>query len=320
MLSNDRLKEMYVTMVRIRRFEEKVCAMLRAGTIPGAAHPYIGEEAIAVGVCSALKPDDYIASTHRGHGHCIAKGLTMDRMMAELYGKATGYNHGKGGSMHIADFSRGMLGANGIVGAGVAIASGAAWASQALKQGRVAVAFFGDGALNRGALHEAFNMASIWKLPVVYVCENNHWAVSVPTSYAMAIDDPSTRAVGYGIPGASLDGNDVIAVHEAATQAVGRARRGEGPTFLVCNTTRMLGHTAGDAQVYRPKSDIEDAAAKDPIPRLARRLLSENIMTQEDVAAVELFAQEEIAAAIRFAESSPDVRPEDALTDLFEAV
>jgi TPP-dependent pyruvate/acetoin dehydrogenase alpha subunit len=319
-LEKDKQVQLYRTMIRIRRFEERVIDLLRAGKVVGAVHSYIGEEAIATGVCAALEPGDYIVSTHRGHGHCIAKGLRMDRMMAELYGKTTGYNKGKGGSMHIADFSQGMLGANGIVGAGIAIAGGAAWSSKMRETDQVAVAFFGDGAANRGTFHEALNMAAIWNLPVVYVCEYNGWAVSCPSSYSCAAADMSVRGASYSMPGVSLDGNDVLAVYRAAREAVDRARRGEGPAFLVCHTMRQRGHSEGDPQIYRSDVDQKEANEKDPIPRYQEHLLASGIVSEEDLVAIEEDVRLEVEHAVRFAEASPDPRPEDALEDVYAAV
>ena len=315
----DRNKQLglYETMVRIRLFEEKAIEVFHAGKIPGFIHSYIGEEAVAAGVCAALHENDYITSTHRGHGHCLARGMRPDRMFAELFGKASGYNKGKGGSMHIADFSRNVLGASGIVGGGIPIATGAAWASQVRGTDQVAVTFFGDGATNRGAFHEALNMAAIWSLPVVYVCEDNGWAISVPTSVSIPIPDISRRAASYGFPGVSVDGNDVLAVHATADEAVRRARRGEGPTLLVCRTARQRGHDEGDPQTYRPKSDIDDAKAKDPLPRFRQHLLSGHLSTEAELAALERSVHDEIEAAAEVAEKSPYPSPEEALQDVF---
>ena len=235
--------EMLRSMQRIRRFEERASDDYRSGDIYGVVHCYIGEEAVAVGVCSTLKRDDQIISTHRGHGHCLAKGADMKRMMSELYGRQSGYCKGKGGSMHIADFSIGMLGANGIVAGGIPIVTGAGLAAQLEGKGRVAVSFFGDGASNAGPFHESINIAAKWKLPMLYVCENNLYAASTAAVNTLALGDVSARAAGYGIPGVVVDGNDVLAVFEAAQVAVSRARRGEGPTLIECKTYRWRGHT-----------------------------------------------------------------------------
>src|SRR5215510_9628358 len=241
-LEPQQLLEMYRKMVTIRRFDQRAVEEFQAGNIPGGVHTYIGEEAVAVGVCAALRRDDRIVSTHRGHGHTIAKGADIRLMMAELFGRSNGYCHGKGGSMHIADFSVGMLGANGIVGAGLPIAAGAALAARLERSDRVAVAFFGDGASNEGAFNGSLNLASIWKLPVIYVCENNRWASGVPASYALSVADVSVRAGGYNMPGITVDGADVLAVHEVAEEAVQRARAGGGPTLIECKTYRWRAH------------------------------------------------------------------------------
>ncbi|MFQ6030375.1 MAG: thiamine pyrophosphate-dependent dehydrogenase E1 component subunit alpha, partial [Dehalococcoidia bacterium] len=247
-LETDQLLDMYRRMATIRRFDQRAVEEFHEGNIPGVVHAYIGQEAVAVGVCSALRREDRITSTHRGHGHTIAKGADIKLMMAELFGRANGYCHGKGGSMHIADFSVGMLGANGIVAGGLPIATGAALAAQLEGQGNVAVAFFGDGASNEGAFHGSLNLASIWKLPVVYVCENNRWGSGVPSSYALSVDDVSVRAVGYSMPGFTVDGTDVLAVREAAEQAIQRARNGEGPTLLECKAFRWPGPVASSGR------------------------------------------------------------------------
>ena len=247
------LRHMHLIMVRIRRFEERAIQLFMAQEMPGFLHSYLGQEAVAAGVCETLEQDDSITSTHRGHGHVIAKGLQLDRMMAELFGKRTGYCKGKGGSMHIADFSCGVLGANGIVGGGIAIATGAALASKLRGTKRVAVAFFGDGATNQGSFHEAANMAAIWQLPVVLVCENNLYAVSTHQARHTRLTDLSERAKAYGFPGRTVDGNDPVAVYEAASEAVQRARRGEGPTLLECKTYKWMGHYIGDPGTYRTR-------------------------------------------------------------------
>jgi TPP-dependent pyruvate/acetoin dehydrogenase alpha subunit len=309
--------ELYKSMLRIRRFEETAIDVFTAGKIPGFIHSYMGEEAIASGVCAALEPTDYITGTHRGHGHCLAKGMRMDRMMAELYGKRTGYNKGKGGSMHIADFSCGVLGCNGIVAGGIGLATGAAWGSQIQKNGRVVVCFFGDGAMNRGSFHEAVNSASIWSLPIVYVVEANSWAISMPTCASINLTDLSERAKAYGIPGVSVDGYDVLAVNEAAEAAVARARRGEGPTLLVCHATRIRPHDEGDPQPYRPKEDIEEARRRDPLPHYRSFLLDGKILEEQELRDIEHRVEEEVAAALKFADESPYPAPEEALDDLF---
>lgn len=309
--------QLYESMLRIRRFEEAAINVFAAGKIPGFIHSYIGEEAIAAGVCAVLEPTDYITGTHRGHGHCLAKGMRMDRMMAELYGKRTGYNKGKGGSMHITDFSCGVLGCNGIVAGGIGLATGAAWGSQIQKDGRVVACFFGDGAMNRGSFHEAINMASIWSLPIVYVVEANAWAISFSTSAAINLTDLSERAKAYGIPGVGVDGYDVLAVYEAAEAAVARARRGEGPTLLVCYAPRIRGHEEGDPQPYRPKEDIEKAKRNDPMPRYRSFLADHGILEDAELRDIEERVEAEIEAAIKFADESPFPAPGEALDDLF---
>jgi len=316
-LDKNKYAELYESMLRIRRFEETAIDVFAAGKIPGFIHSYIGQEAIAAGVCAALRPTDYITGTHRGHGHCLAKGMRMDRMMAELYGKRTGYNKGKGGSMHIADFSCGLLGCNGIVAGGIGLATGAAWGSQLQKNGRVVACFFGDGAMNRGSFHEAVNVASIWSLPIVYVVEANGWGISMPTSAAINLTDISERAKAYGIPGVSVDGYDVLAVYEAAEAAVARARQGEGPTLLVCYATRIRPHDEGDPQTYRPREDIEEAKRNDPLPRYRSFLLDNGILEEAEMKDIEERVEAEVEAALKFADESPYPAPEEALDDLF---
>lgn len=316
-LSKGKHAEIYESMLRIRRFEEKAIEIFSAGKIPGFIHSYIGEEAIAVGVCSALEPTDQITGTHRGHGHCLAKGMKMDRMMAELYGKATGYNKGKGGSMHIADFSMGVLGCNGIVAGGIGMAAGAAWGNQILKNNRVVASFFGDGAMNRGTFHESVNMASIWSLPIVFVVEANGWGISFSTKDSIRITDLSERAKSYGIPGVNLDGYDVLAVHEAAQAAIKRARSGQGPSLLVCNAPRMRGHEEGDPQTYRPKEDIEKARKNDPVVRFRSSLLNNEVLSEIEIKEIEERVETELNAAVQFADESPYPDPVEAMADMF---
>ena len=254
--TKEQAAQFYETMCTIRKFEETVKHDFLAGEIPGFTHVYIGEEAIATGVCAALRQDDVIASTHRGHGHCVAKGADVNRMMAEIFGKKTGLCQGRGGSMHIADFSIGMLGANGVVGGGYNLATGAALANKmVLKNDKVSVVFFGDGASNRGTFHEAMNAASAWKLPVVFVNEMNCWASTTPYRKTCNVENISDRAKGYNVPGVIVDGQDVFAVYEAAKEAVERARRGEGPTFIEAKTYRIEGHFVGDPELYRKKEE-----------------------------------------------------------------
>ncbi|MEN6463280.1 MAG: thiamine pyrophosphate-dependent dehydrogenase E1 component subunit alpha [Syntrophomonas sp.] len=316
-LKKEQLLSMYKNMVTIRAFESKAVELFAAGNLPGFVHLYLGEEAIATGVCANLTDKDYICSTHRGHGHLISKGGKVDKMMAELFGRTTGYCKGKGGSMHIADVNIGILGANGIVGAGMPIATGAAFACKYRKTNNVAVAFFGDGASDRATFHESLNMASVWKLPVVFVCENNGWAISNPQKNHQNINDVSDRATAYAIPGVSVDGNDPIAVYEAANAAVERARRGDGPTLIECKTWRHRGHFEGDPGAYKDPKDQEEWLKKDPIPRMAKKLLSLKFASQADLDKIQADVDAEIAAAIKFADESPIPTVDDILTDVF---
>lgn len=318
-LTKDQLLGFYRTMTRIRTFEMKATELFAAGRIPGFVHIYAGEEAVATGVCATLTDKDYITSTHRGHGHLIAKGGKLDLMMAELFGKATGYCNGKGGSMHIADVDLGILGANGIVGAGLPISTGAAFACKYKKTDAVAVCFFGDGASNRGTFHESINMASIWKLPVVYVCENNMYGISFSQRNSMNVVDISERAAGYGIPGVTVDGNDVVAVYEAATEGIGRARKKEGPSLIECKTWRHQGHFEGDPCVYKEPEEQEAWLKKDPIPQLAGRLIELKYATQGDLDRIKADAEAEVEAAVRFAQQSPEPSPDTVLTDVYAA-
>jgi len=305
------------TMVRIRLFEEKVEELFLSGVLPGFVHLYIGEEAIASGVCSALKKSDYITSTHRGHGHVLAKGARMDRMMAELYGKKTGYCKGKGGSMHIFDFNLGVLGANGVVGGGFPIAVGAGLSAKLKRTDEVCVCFFGDGSSNRGTFHESLNMAAAWNLPVIYVCENNRYAATTPTHTTTSVNNIADRATGYGIPGVIVDGNNVEEVYSAAKNAIERARNGEGPTLIECKTYRIKGHFVGDPERYRSKDEVKEMKALDPIERYIKGLFDENVCTIEEVEEIYQGIRNEVIIAIKFAEGSPNPEPEDALTDLY---
>ncbi len=305
------------TMMRIRAFEGRVEELFLAGQIAGSVHLYIGEEAVATGVCSALRPGDYLTSTHRGHGHAIAKGARLDRMMAELFGRRTGYCKGKGGSMHIADFSVGMLGANGIVAGGLAIAVGAALSAKMRRSGQVAVCFFGDGATSRGPFHESLNMASVFRLPVLFVNENNGYASTTPASYGVSVKDVADRAAGYEMPGVTVDGNDLLAVRGAALAAVERARAGEGPTLLECKTHRWKGHYIGDPEQYRTKSDVASYRENCPIRRFQTVLLESDSISHGEIEEISRRLDEEVAAAVRFAEESPYPDPDEALNDLF---
>ncbi|MFO7312378.1 MAG: pyruvate dehydrogenase (acetyl-transferring) E1 component subunit alpha [Bacillota bacterium] len=301
-----RLLHMYRQMLRIRKFEEEVDRLYQAGKIWGTFHLYIGQEASAVGAIEALEPGDYITSTHRGHGHSIAKGASIPLMMAELRGKETGYCRGRGGSMHIADVEAGNLGANGIVGGGIPIATGAALACKKLGNGRVVMCFFGDGALAQGAFHEAVNFAAVFKLPVVYVCENNQYAMSMPVARGLGSTDIVIRAAAYGLPGVSVDGNDVLAVYEAAKEAVDRARRGEGPTLIETRTYRWRGHSKSDANRYRTREEIEAWKQRCPIRRFGEYLEGLGLLTAADRERMEREVEAEIQDAIAFAESQPD--------------
>jgi TPP-dependent pyruvate/acetoin dehydrogenase alpha subunit len=316
-IKKEKLIDMYRVMLRIRVFEDRVYKEFAAGHIGGFVHLYAGEEAIATGACATLRTDDYITSTHRGHGHVIAKGGKTDRMMAELYGKKTGYNKGKGGSMHIADPDIGVLGASGIVAAAIPIAGGAALSAKMRGTDQVAICFFGDGACNTSRFHEGVNLASIWKLPIVYVIENNVYAESTPISYAANIPNIADRAAAYGIPGVTVDGNDVLAVYEAVGKAVARARKGEGPTLVECKTCRHYGHYEGDTQTYRTKKEIEECHKRDPIPRFRKRLVEMGVLTEKEADEIHQEILKEIDDAVKFADESPLPAPEETLEDVY---
>jgi len=319
-VSPDQQRQMLRQMLTIRRFEERASADYHAGKIYGVVHCYIGEEAVAVGLCAALTPNDQIVSTHRGHGHCIAKGADLKRMMAELYGRQGGYCRGKGGSMHIADFEIGMLGANGIVAGGISIATGAGLAAQMEGKGRVAVTFFGDGASNAGPFHECLNIAASWRLPVIYVCENNLFAAQTPSAATHALADIAARAAGYGVPGVIVDGNDVFAVHQAAYRAVERARRGDGPSLIECKTYRWRAHTERKMQPDpRDKREVEVWKSKDPIARLLSQLKEQQQLSERDWHALQTDVEKEIEAAAAFAEGTPFPIPGQASEDVFAA-
>ena len=313
-LSAEKQVEMLRQMLTIRRFDSRVLEIYREGIMRGTSHPYIGEEAIAVGACAALREDDYITSTHRGHGHCIAKGGDIRMMMAELLGKATGYSKGKGGSMHIADVSKGILGANGIVGGGMGIATGSALSAKVRGTDQVTVCFFGDGALNQGILHECSNIAAIWKLPVIFLCENNQYAMSARAEHFTSVPDPSVRAQAYGFPGVRIDGMDVQAVYEATAAAVERARQGQGPSMIVAFTYRYFGHHVGDPLNYRTREEVDEARKGDAIERFKQRLLDERIMDETRLQQLEEQVNREVEEAIEFARTSPEP-PVDILMD-----
>ena len=316
-LTKEKLIEMYRKMLEIRLFEEKVFELYAQNLVPGTIHLYTGQEAVAVGVCSALRKDDYITSTHRGHGHCIAKGAELKRVMAEILGKRTGYCKGKGGSMHIADFSVGVLGATAVVGAGIPIAAGAGLSIKLRRTDQVAACFFGDGASNQGTFHEGINMAAVWKLPVIFVCENNLYAMGTRQSLVMAIENIADRASAYGIPGVAVDGNDVLAVYEAAVKAVERARKGEGPMLIECKTYRHRGHSRVDPARYRPKEEVEAWLAKDPIKRFRERLPQTASLTDAELRQIEEEASAKVEEAVKFAIESPHPAPEEALEDVY---
>lgn len=304
-------------MALVRSFETRVAELYRDGEIPGFVHTSLGQEAVAVGVCSALDEDDYMATTHRGHGHCLAKGADVDGMMAELFAKSTGLCRGKGGSMHVADPARGILGANAIVGASLPLAVGAGLSSKLLRQGRVAVAFFGEGAANQGAFHESLNLAAIWDLPVLFVCENNVYAEFSDSRKMARVPSVAERAKSYGIDAAVVDGNDVVAVHEAALRAVGRCRDGEGPVLLEVETYRWHGHYEGDSQPYKPEDESAGWKERDPL-LLAERVLTEaGEETREGLQAVRDDAAARVETAIELARAADPPAPEEAYANVF---
>ncbi len=315
--TNEMLK-LYRTMLTIRRFEERVSREFAKGNILGYVHVYIGQEAVATGVCNNLKISDRIVSSHRGHGHSIAKGADIKRMMAEIYGKKTGYCKGKGGSMHIADFKIGMLGANGIVGAGMPIAVGAGLAAQLEKKGDVAAVFFGDGASQEGEFHESMSLASIWKLPLIFVCENNLYASSTPARYALPIQDIYKKAESYGMLGVVVDGNDVAAVNETARELVERTRKGGGPVLLECKTYRW--HTHFELTSFpdpRPKEELESWIKRCPIVKMENVLKEKGMATEKDLQDINKSILGKIDEAVKYAEESPFPAPEDALEDVY---
>jgi TPP-dependent pyruvate/acetoin dehydrogenase alpha subunit len=316
--SKEQLIQWYRQMVRIRFFEKLVEEKFLGGEIPGFVHLSLGQEAIAVGTCENLRKTDYITSTHRGHGHTIAKGAKVDRCMAELYGKRTGYCKGKGGSMHIADFSVGMLGANGVVGGGFNLAVGAGLSAQLNKTDHVAVCFFGDGASNRGTFHEALNMAAAWKLPVVFVCENNQWASTTHMSEVTSVEDLVVRAQAYAMPGIVVQGNNIFEVNEKTQEAIERARNGEGPTLIEAKTFRVGGHFVGDPEKYRTKQEVKSQTdLHDPLKFFINKVLEEGLLTNEELSQVEQEARQELDEALQFAIDSPYPDPKEAFEDLY---
>jgi TPP-dependent pyruvate/acetoin dehydrogenase alpha subunit len=317
-LTRERLLEAYRKMRMIRCFEEKLGDLVAAGKMGGFMHLYAGEEAVAVGVCTPLGQADIVASTHRGHGHCIAKGVDVAGMMAELYGKATGICKGKGGSMHIADVDKGMLGANGIVGAGIPLATGAALTAKQKRTGGVAVAFFGDGASNQGAFHESLNMASNWKLPALYVVENNGFGEFTPTSYVVPVKDIADRAQSYGMRSDIADGMDFFDVYEKAGDAIERARNGEGPTLLECKTYRFMGHYVGDSLVYRPKEEAEDwIQNRDPLQIFESKVTEAGLLESDDLREAAGAVERLLEEAVEAAEAAPLPSVDDMLNDVY---
>ncbi len=317
-LDRQTLLKLYTTMATIRNFEERGIPETGQRRMSGSVHSSAGQEAVPTGVCAHLSEDDYIGSTHRGHGHCIAKGVDPKLMMAELFGRTTGPNKGKGGSMHIADMSKGMLGTNGVVAASVPLAVGAALTSKLKNLGRVAVAFFGDGGANQGILHESMNLASVWKLPVIFCCENNGYAESTPVEYALSVANVSDRAAGYNMPGFNVDGMDVFAVYDAAGQAVARARAGEGPSLLECRTYRYYGHTVFDNPLsYRTREEEEHWRNRDPLIQFRNTVLPLGEITAEELDQIDKEAADLMEEAIQFADNSNWPEPAEVYEDVY---
>jgi pyruvate dehydrogenase E1 component alpha subunit len=316
-LDKQTLLTFYRTMLTIRRFEERCNYLYMQGRIPSTLHLYIGQEAVATGVCAHLQPSDFVSSTHRPHGHAIAKGVALRSIMAELFAKRTGCCKGKGGSMHVGDMAVGMFPAIAIVGGGIPVATGAALACKRLGTGGVSVAFFGEGATNEGAFHESLNMAAIWQLPALFVCENNLYAASTPVAVAFKSDSVVGRAAAYGMTGEVADGNDVLAVYEAAGRAIERARAGGGPTLLECRTYRLCGHSRSDPRTYRTKAEEEEWADRDPIKRMGEHLLAQGLASQSALDQVEQDVTAAVDDAVAFAEASPAPEPEEALQHVF---
>jgi TPP-dependent pyruvate/acetoin dehydrogenase alpha subunit len=312
-----RLVELFAGMCLVRAFEQRVSSLYRAAEIPGFIHTSLGQEAVAVGVCAALSDDDWIASTHRGHGHCLAKGADVDGAMAELFGKATGLCKGKGGSMHIADPRKGILGANAIVGASLPLATGAALASKMLGRDQVTVAFFGEGAANQGAFHESLNLAAVWELPVLFLCENNRYAEFTDSSTMSRRESVSALGPAYGVQSATVDGNDVEAVFEVALDAVDACRAGNGPVLLEAETYRWQGHYEGDPQTYKPEEEAEAWLARDPLVLARTRLESQGLASAEELDGIVRDAEERIVRAEEFARSSPFPAESEILTDVY---
>jgi TPP-dependent pyruvate/acetoin dehydrogenase alpha subunit len=314
---NSNRVELLKNMLLSRAFDEKVNDLYAEGKVHGTAHFYVGQESVAVGAIAALKEGDVITSTHRGHGHAIAFGLDLDRMAAELLGQATGYCHGKGGSMHIADVKAGMLGANGIVGGSMGIACGAAWAFKRRGQDHAALCFFGEGGANEGIFHETLNLAAIWKLPVIFLCENNQYGMSMSVEKATAVENISDRAAAYGMPGVTVTGTELDEVYQATLEALERARAGDGPTLLEAITYRYLGHSKSDANLYRTREEIARWRKQDPIQRFAMKLEGESLLKEDEWRELEEQARERIEEAFAKAEKEPDPEPESALEDVY---
>lgn len=318
MIERERLIRIYETMNDIRKFEEKALSMFERNELRGSVHLYIGEEAIAATVCSLLRDVDYITSTHRGHGHAIAKGAELGKAMAELMGKATGYCKGRGGSMHIADLTKGNLGANAIVGGGIPIAVGGGLAAQLRGSDQVSVAFFGDGASNEGTFHEAINLAAVWKLPVIFVCENNGYGISCSVKESTSVVDIGTsRAKAYDIPGYTVDGNDVFAIDKVMQKVIARAKAGDGPSLVEFKTYRIMGHWTGDPQTYRTREEVDIWKEKDPIKRLRAHLIEKNIKSAAECDSIEQKSYDAVEAAVKFANESPDPDPAFVMDDVF---
>lgn len=315
-LDKDKAVEMLEKMLLTRRFEEKVSYFFAMAMIHGTTHLYIGEEAVATGVCSALEKEDQIVSTHRGHGHCISKGIDLNRMMAELLGKETGYCKGKGGSMHIADLDAGNLGANGVVGGGQPLAVGAGLTTKMKGLDRIVVCFFGDGASNEGSFHEALNLASVWKLPILFVCEDNKYGMSVPKSASMNIDDIAVRAASYGMESVRVDGMNVVDVYETTKKLRDRVKT-DGPILMVADTYRYMGHSKSDANVYRTKEEIDSWKEKDAIQAFEKYLEQNDILTREEIDEIEKRTRQTIEDAVKFAEESPYPSIEDISNDVY---
>lgn len=315
-ISKEKQLDMYLKMIQTRKFEEKAARLFVEGKVHGTAHFCIGEEATGIGVCSALEKEDYILQTHRGHNQGIGKNMDINKMMAEFLGKQTGYCKGKGGCMHIADFSVGSLGANGIVGGGIPLAVGAALSQKYKKEDNITVGFFGDGASNQGTFHEALNMASVWKLPVLFVCTNNLYGMSTPLNKAMNIEDISVRAKSYGIKGLAIDGNDILKVYEETLKAKEYVKE-NGPMLLVLNTYRWMGHSKSDPQAYRTKEEVNEWKTKCPIKSFGEYLVSQGIAGQEELDALDLQAEQDIKNAVEYAEKSPEPKIEDIFEDVY---